>query len=537
MKKRNGFVFVETMVTVVILSTALLVIYSLFNNILIKEHRKAYFDDPLYVYRTNYLTLIFEEIIKDASTTENNPGNYINFSELLTAYENGNRVTSKLRVFTCNNDIFNKNLAAKANCQQFFINNQIYRIYISTYDLSYIDECAMNNGVGAQCNYYNGLNKQAKLYFKQLPYVRNGNGYYIIFEFYDNGKDGVCSNDKCMHQFGSVKYGGITNIVDQNTMVDEENDVIVTFNANGGSVSGGQRHVTKGQRVGDLPKPTKSGVVFDGWYTLQDGGRKIDKNEVIRGTSTFYAHWASNVAEINGTFFSSINTAYSSINNSDQTTIIVHADTSEYLIIGSSRNIILDLQGHTVSNKNDKKSIFENSGTLEIKNGILTSNGTAGAVNNDPTGTLQITDLSIIATNTRQALYNKTGTTTISGDSYLSASSSERAALHNLDNGTVYLQSGTVISTGQNAIENAGGTMVIGTQDGVIAANSPLIIGNGNAIKNSGTYTLYFYDGILKSIGNILQGSITGKQEPSSYVDTTEDIDDATYNVKYLRSN
>lgn len=217
MKKRNGFVFVETMVTVVILSTALLVIYSLFNNILIKEHRKAYFDDPLYVYRTNYLTLIFEEIIKDASTTQQNPGQYINFSELLTAYENGNKVVSKLRIFTCNNDIFNKNPEAKSRCQQFFIDNQIYRIYISTYDLSYIDECAINNGVGAQCSYYNSLNKQAKLYFKQLPYIRSGSGYYIIFEFYDNGKDGVCSNEKCMHQYGSVKYGGITKVVDENT--------------------------------------------------------------------------------------------------------------------------------------------------------------------------------------------------------------------------------------------------------------------------------------------------------------------------------
>lgn len=230
MKKRNGFVFVETMVTVVILSTALLVIYSLFNNILVKEHRKAYFDDPLYVYRTNYLTLIFEEIIKDASTTQQNPGQYINFSELLTTYENGNKVVSKLRIFTCNNDIFNKNPEAKSRCQQFFIDNQIYRIYISTFDLSYIDECAMNNGVGAQCSYYNILNKQAKLYFKQLPYVRNGSGYYIIFEFYDNGKDGVCSNEKCMHQFGSVKYGGVTNIINQNTLPENQTGTYLITN-------------------------------------------------------------------------------------------------------------------------------------------------------------------------------------------------------------------------------------------------------------------------------------------------------------------
>ena len=68
MRIKNGFVFIETMVTVVVLSTALLVIYSLFSNILIKEHRKAYYDDPLYVYRANYLTRVFQSVMQSSST-------------------------------------------------------------------------------------------------------------------------------------------------------------------------------------------------------------------------------------------------------------------------------------------------------------------------------------------------------------------------------------------------------------------------------------------------------------------------------------
>lgn len=216
MKKKNGFVFVETMVTVVILASALLIIYSLFNNILVREHRKSYFDDPIYVYRTNYLTLIFEELLKDASTTDENPGQYINFSDLLTVYESGTSQVSNLRIFTCNNDVFKVNAAAQERCNQFFINNQIFRIYISTYDLSYIDQCSLDSTYGPECKYYNGLNSQAKLYFKQLPYVPNSNGYYIIFEYYDDGRDGVCANEKCMHQFASVKYGGLVNVINLN---------------------------------------------------------------------------------------------------------------------------------------------------------------------------------------------------------------------------------------------------------------------------------------------------------------------------------
>lgn len=274
MKKKNGFVFVETMVTVVILSTALLVVYSLFNNMLIKEHRKAYFDDPTYVYRTNYLTLIFEEIIKDASTTEANPGQYVNFSELLTTYENGTKQESKLKIFTCNNDIFNKNPEAKANCQQFFIDNQIYRIYISNYDLSYIDECGMSGGSGSECIYYNSLNKQARLYFKQLPYVRSAKGYYIIFEFYDNGKDGVCSNDKCMHQFGSVKYGGLTNVVNYNELPEtQEKTYLLTNMIRNGSFESN----FVGYNVNGASSNTEYNIITNttSRFGLKSSGRKI----------------------------------------------------------------------------------------------------------------------------------------------------------------------------------------------------------------------------------------------------------------------
>ncbi|MBO4601124.1 MAG: prepilin-type N-terminal cleavage/methylation domain-containing protein [Bacilli bacterium] len=218
MKKKNGFVFVETMVTIVILSTALLIIYSLFNNVIIKEKRKSYYDDPLYVYRANYLTLMFENIVNKASTTIDNPGEYLSFGDLLKISQNGQAVidgvNNNLRIFTCENDIFSTEDGSKAECQQFFLDNQIYRIYISTYDLSYVDECA--RGTRNTCINYNSLYPQAKRYFKQLSYVPGVEGYYVIFEFYDNGKDGVCSSENCMHQFASVKFGGNNKVVNLN---------------------------------------------------------------------------------------------------------------------------------------------------------------------------------------------------------------------------------------------------------------------------------------------------------------------------------
>ena len=63
MKNNKGFVFIETMVTIVILATALLSLYTLFNNMLIKEKRRVYYDDPTYIYRSYYLFEVFKSCL------------------------------------------------------------------------------------------------------------------------------------------------------------------------------------------------------------------------------------------------------------------------------------------------------------------------------------------------------------------------------------------------------------------------------------------------------------------------------------------
>jgi uncharacterized repeat protein (TIGR02543 family) len=65
----------------------------------------------------------------------------------------------------------------------------------------------------------------------------------------------------------------------------------VTWNANGGAVSPVTITVAYGQAVGELPKPTRDGYDFKGWYTLADGGDQINEATVITADVTFYAHW------------------------------------------------------------------------------------------------------------------------------------------------------------------------------------------------------------------------------------------------------
>ena len=55
MVKKNGFVFVETILSIIILTTALIVLYTSFNKILQAEKTRIYYDDVNYIYRTMYI--------------------------------------------------------------------------------------------------------------------------------------------------------------------------------------------------------------------------------------------------------------------------------------------------------------------------------------------------------------------------------------------------------------------------------------------------------------------------------------------------
>ena len=73
------------------------------------------------------------------------------------------------------------------------------------------------------------------------------------------------------------------------------NDVTVTFNANGGSCSTSSKAVEQGSKIGTLPTPTRSGYTFVGWYTSKDGGSApITTSTTVSDGVTYYAHWTSN---------------------------------------------------------------------------------------------------------------------------------------------------------------------------------------------------------------------------------------------------
>jgi len=69
------------------------------------------------------------------------------------------------------------------------------------------------------------------------------------------------------------------------------NSYTVTFDANGGTTSTASRTLTYGSTYGELPTPTRTDYIFEGWYTT--GGVKVSSTTqfLTASNQTLYAQW------------------------------------------------------------------------------------------------------------------------------------------------------------------------------------------------------------------------------------------------------
>ena len=75
--KKNGFVFVETIIAVVVLASSLLLLYSTFSKLLQSEKKHVYYDDISYIYRNWYIKNKMNELnispaLKDITNNQDN---------------------------------------------------------------------------------------------------------------------------------------------------------------------------------------------------------------------------------------------------------------------------------------------------------------------------------------------------------------------------------------------------------------------------------------------------------------------------------
>ncbi len=309
----------------------------------------------------------------------------------------------------------------------------------------------------------------------------------------------------------------------------------VIFDANGGTVSEPTRNVESGHKIGTLPIPTRTNYTFEGWYTEDEGGTKINEDTVITNDVRYYAHWGDiYFAQIGETKYETIHEAVEAVPNNTQTTIKILKDVTltQRISVANKKNIVFDIQNCELRSSADMP-IIENKGTVTIQNGTIRKTGAQAAINNNG-GTLYITGGNIIASGSgsRQAVYNDGGTTTISGSAHISATAADRAAVQN-HKGTVNIIGGTIISSGFSAVLNESGkTMNIGTKDGNISTSSPIIQGVDYGISNDGT--LKFYDGTIKGITDAFSNTPNDIETNSQIVNGTEQIDGETYKTAHL---
>ena len=169
---KKGFVLVETIVVITILATSLLLVYNSFNSVLVNEHRRMYYDDPLYLYRTYYILDLFQsnQVVSylERNLAENAEGNY----PLL------------LEVSCYNSDLFPQSGKARSFCEKLMATDymDVERIYFTYQDVSKLTACT-NSSSGCEINSsLSGVSASAIDYLSSLG-GDGMDGYRIVIEY------------------------------------------------------------------------------------------------------------------------------------------------------------------------------------------------------------------------------------------------------------------------------------------------------------------------------------------------------------------
>ena len=80
--------------------------------------------------------------------------------------------------------------------------------------------------------------------------------------------------------------------------VEIANNLVVTFDGNGGKAKKTSVSIKKNAAIGTLPSATRTGYTFKGWFTKKSGGTKITKTTKVTKTVTYYAQWTANKYKI-----------------------------------------------------------------------------------------------------------------------------------------------------------------------------------------------------------------------------------------------
>lgn len=161
--KKNGFVFIETIIVVVFLSASLLLLYNSYSSAILKEKDRLYYDDVAYIYRTNFVRKFLEN---------NSNLDFVKQFSFLDTY-----------VITIGSDfdaLFTDEQKAKnykSSLENIVANYHIHQMILLKND--YITKCYENNAI---CN-----NSKTGISYNMASYLKTLNDptyeYYLVVEY------------------------------------------------------------------------------------------------------------------------------------------------------------------------------------------------------------------------------------------------------------------------------------------------------------------------------------------------------------------
>lgn len=320
----------------------------------------------------------------------------------------------------------------------------------------------------------------------------------------------------------------------------------IRFNANGGTgtMEDQEFFYSESQKL-TKNTFTKTNYLLDSWNTEVDGsGTSYEDQQLVGNLSTvdddiitLYAQWIpnNNAAKIGNKYYKTLQLAIDDVTTSNPTTIVLLKDVSEIITVSEGQNITFNLQEYTLRNSGNNAAIT-NDGILNIYNGTISSTApSTGAINNNEKGVINISGgkVELVGSGARQALYNK-GTAIISGDAYLSSVGTARAAVQNVAGGNMTIASGTIISTGSHAVNNAGNLTIGIKNDGNMDITTPLLQGVDNGLYTTSNFNMY--DGIIKGKNKAVSNMSKLKECEEGYNLGTfnETIDGVVYKTAHL---
>lgn len=203
MKKRNGFVFIETLIVVAILTFSLLMAYSSFSGLVIKEKTRVAYDDSVYLYRTYYLEKFFRNF---------------NLYKVRDYINETNENQGVLVQFGCSADIFYNEEDNIKLCENIMSELHVNRLYLTYKDLGFLQICRDNHsGEGACEILLQGGESSVVNYLLtiggrsySISDARDKNEYRIVAEFMeDNSGNGCTSGDECKYYYATISLGEI----------------------------------------------------------------------------------------------------------------------------------------------------------------------------------------------------------------------------------------------------------------------------------------------------------------------------------------